>query len=147
VGFVDHEEARTELRQQGAKRWGGEALGRYIQNSLEAGANCLQGFTLFGGVLRAVQQKGWDGQIAQLLHLVRHQGDERRDDDGQPAESYGGELVAEAFARACGHDTDHILTGQYVGDDFALVGTKVRQAEGAGQDLVGGGHVGKNPES
>ncbi len=78
-----------------------------------------------------------------MLDLVGHQGNQRRDDDGQPAERHGRELVAETLARARGHDADNVVPGQDVVDDFTLMGTEVRQAEGAGQEIVNRGqHAG-----
>ena len=125
----------AKLRQQGAKRRSGEALGGDVEDSFESGADSLQGFALPGGSLRAVQQQGGNAQISELTCLVGHQGDKRRDDDGQSAESDSWKLVAEALAGAGRHDADDVVAGKDVGDDFALVGTKARQAEGVGEDV------------
>ena len=48
----------------------------------------------------------------QRLHLVLHQRDERRDDDGQVPAHQRRELVAERLARAGGHDDEHVAAGQ-----------------------------------
>ena len=67
----------------------------------------------------------------ELGGLVFHEGDERADDQGGAAAGDGGELVAEGFAGAGGHDEQDVAAvGGGAADGF-LVGAEGCEAEGA----------------
>ena len=85
--------------------------------------------------------RGGDPLIAQLLDLVFHQADQRRDDDRQPPLHDGGELVAEALARAGRHDAEDVLAGQDVFDHLALAGAEFVEAEDVAERVIEGGHL------
>ena len=61
--------------------------------------------------------------------LVAHQGDQRRDDDGQVGARERGELVAEALAAAGGHDDERVATVERRLHRLALAGAEAREAE------------------
>ena len=65
----------------------------------------------------------------ELIDLVLHQGDQRRDDQRQAVQGQGGQLVAEALSAAGGHDAQAILPGQDRRDDFLLPMAERSQAE------------------
>ena len=80
--------------------------------------------------------RGRDAASLQAIHLVLHQGDERRDDDGRCSpRSGGGSLVAERLAAAGGHDDEGVA---------ALRGRRRWPAPGAGgrcgSPSTGAGH-------
>ena len=77
----------------------------------------------------AVQEKGRDAVFPELVHLVLHQGDERRDHDRQPGDRYGRDLVAEGLAPARRHDDQGVLFPQDMGDDLLLEGPEGVKAE------------------
>ena len=56
----------------------------------------------------------------QLIDLILHQRDQRRDHDGQPLTHEGRELIAEAFSRAGGKDGDGIKSAEGGGHDVFL---------------------------
>jgi hypothetical protein len=97
--------------------------------------------------LRAVQEQNGHAERSQLLHLVSHQRDQGRDHERQPAKHQGGQLKAQTFARAGGHDADEVVAGNDVFDNVALVWPKPRQPKDAvqqvvdGQQLHGFGHL------
>ena len=67
-------------------------------------------------------------------HLIAHQGDERRDNDGQPVTGQCRQLITERLAATGRHDGEHILTGQNGADDLFLTGAEVVIAEDRLQD-------------
>ena len=78
----------------------------------------------------------------QLLHLVLHQRDQRRDDHRQPVEQQRRDLVAQRLAAAGGHDRQRIAPGQHVLDHLALERAEGVVAEGVFEDGGGCGHNG-----
>ena len=64
-----------------------------------------------------------------LIDLVLHQGDQRRDDQRQPVQRHGRQLVAEALAAAGRHDAQAVPPGQHGRDHFPLAVAEGRQAE------------------
>ena len=67
----------------------------------------------------------------QLIDLVLHQGDQRRDDQRQPVQHQGRQLVAEAFAAAGGHDAQAIASCQHGRNDLLLAVAEGRRARTA----------------
>ena len=67
--------------------------------------------------------------IPQLLDLILHEGDERRDDHRQPTRHRRGKLKAKTLARARRHDAKHIAAGEDVFDDLPLSRAKFVEAE------------------
>jgi hypothetical protein len=118
--FVNGDAARPRLAQERLGVRPREALGRDIEQREPALAQQPQ----HGGVLLAVvggiERAGPHPERAQLLHLIAHQGDERRDHQRQPAIDERGKLIAQALARARGHDGQHILAGEDRREDFGL---------------------------
>ena len=57
---------------------------------------------------RAVDERDRQPERLELIDLVLHQGDQRRDDQRQAVEDHGRQLVAEAFSAAGGHDAEAI---------------------------------------
>ena len=62
--------------------------------------------------------------------LVVHEGYERGDDEAGAAAGQGGELVAEGFARASGHDEQDVLAVGCGAADGLLVGAEGGVPEG-----------------
>ncbi len=79
---------------------------------------------------------------ADCAHLVAHQRDQRRDDDGEPAAEQRRKLVAQRLAAAGRHDREHIPAGEDRLDDLRLPLAERREAEHAAQQVMGGGEVG-----
>ena len=86
-----------------------------------------------------------DANGASVGDLVVHQGDERGDNDGNALAHQGGDLVAQGFAAACGHQHEGAAALGDGVNDLGLVAAKIGVAEGVLKDLLGGGHgaVGK----
>ena len=60
----------------------------------------------------AVQVGRRDAQGFQGHHLVLHQGNQRGDHQGNPLQQQGGNLVAQGFSPAGGHNAHHVPPGQ-----------------------------------
>ena len=86
-----------------------------------------------------------DAHGAGVGDLVVHQGNQRGDDDGYAFAHQGGDLVAQRFTAAGGHQHEGAVALNNGVDDLGLVTAEVGIAEGVLQDLLGGGHraVGK----
>ena len=94
VGFVDGDELDIQLFQKGPKLGQHGPLRGYVQDTEPV----LPGHRLDLHNLRlgqrAVDEAGRDAVGAQAVNLVFHQGDERRNHQGQPAQGQRGQLVA-----------------------------------------------------
>ena len=69
------------------------------------------------------------GEAADGVHLVFHQGDQGRDDDGRSLQEEGRKLVAERLAAAGGHQHKNIVPGKQGLDDSLLVALERLKAE------------------
>jgi len=67
-----------------------------------------------------VDKGGGDATRLERVHLVLHERDERRDDEGHAAEQASGELVGERLARPSRHHADAVATGHDRFDDGQL---------------------------
>ena len=65
----------------------------------------------------------------QRVHLVFHQRDERRDDDGEAVARERGKLEAERFAAASRQQREDIFARQRIADDFLLQRAERGEAE------------------
>jgi hypothetical protein len=129
VGFVDGEEPGAQAGHDALKAGGVEAFGGDVEQAVETGFEFLDDAALHGAGQGAVEDDGGDALVSKLLDLVFHEGDQRGDDDGEAALNGGGELVAQAFAGAGGHDAQDVPAGEDLADDLALGGTEIVEAE------------------
>ena len=67
-----------------------------------------------------VDEPGGDAVGVQPVHLVLHEGDQGRDDQGEAVKNQGRQLVAEGLATAGGHKHQAVPAGQDVPDDVRL---------------------------
>ena len=81
----------------------------------------------------------------QLVDLVLHQRDERREDDGGAGEEHRRELVGQRLARARRHERKGVAPGEGAADDLFLSGPEVVEAEELAQGrLQVCGHPGES---
>src|ERR1700720_4052970 len=71
----------------------------------------------------------------QLLHLIAHQGDQRRDDDGEPFAHDRGQLIAKRFARSRRHHRENVFPREHGFENFLLAWPEAGKAENAFQRL------------
>ena len=121
----------------------GQALGGDVEEFQGAGLELPVDRLHLGRPDARVEAGGGDAAGLQGIDLILHQGDERRDDQGQSVEEEGRQLVAEALAAAGGEDRQGRAPGEQGVDDPLLPGTKGGKAEvllQAGMDRCLAGH-------
>ena len=153
VRFVDGEKtqlpARVQRIQQLQKARRGHALGRGVQQrDVPRQQLPLHGLGL-APVLRGIEEAGGHASFVQRVHLVLHEGDERRDDQRDaapgPLAGDGRNLVAQRFAAARGHEHQRVAAARDVFDDVLLLPPEAGVAEDFAQDVCQGlncGHGG-----
>ena len=70
-----------------------------------------------------------DVSLTQTCHLILHERDERRDDQGQPGQESRRQLIAERLALPGRHDRHRIAPSQHRANDLLLTRSKRRKAE------------------
>ena len=106
-----------------------ESLGHDVHQAELAGRNAIEPGVLLRHRQRAVDETDRQTKRLQLIDLVLHQGDQRRDDQRQAVQSHGRQLVAKALSAAGRHDAQAILPGQNRGNDLLLSVAERGQAE------------------
>jgi hypothetical protein len=105
-----------------------QAFGRDINETQFAAPDPLEDGAVLRRIVRRVQARR-DAVGAELRHLIAHQRDQRRHDDGEPIADERGKLIAERFAAAGRHDGKHIAAVEDGRDDFGLTGPECVKAE------------------
>ncbi|GAB1411428.1 hypothetical protein MASR1M97_01640 [Candidatus Desulfobacillus denitrificans] len=82
--------------------------------------------------LAGMQAGGAHAGFEERRHLVLHQGDQRRDDEGRARPQQGRDLVAQRLAAAGGHQHQGVAAAGDLFDDLGLLAAEGRVAE----DLV-----------
>jgi hypothetical protein len=77
-----------------------------------------------------VDGPGVDAQLVELVRLVLHQRDQRRDHHGQPGQQQRRELVDQRLARAGGHHHQRVAAVQDGADHLLLAWRIVRNSAG-----------------
>ena len=83
-----------------------------------------------------VQIRGPHACLVQCVHLVLHQGNQRRDDDGNAIAEQCGDLVAQRLAAAGGHDHQTVAAACHVIDDRFLLTSERAVSEDAIEHLA-----------
>ena len=118
-----------------------QAFRRQVEKTERALTGCAPRLSVYLAVLTVVDGCRLDAERAQGCDLVLHQGDQRRDDDGEPAKHQSGNLVDQRLPRAGRHDGEDVLAGKQRVDGFLLPGAEFVKAE-AGLEDLGLGAVG-----
>jgi len=72
----------------------------------------------------AVHIRRRDTHLPESLHLIFHQRDQRRNDNGHPAEQQGRDLIADRLTGSGRHDRQHVPSGQDRIDRLLLSGAE-----------------------
>ena len=131
VRLVHRDQADCEPRQEVAEAGQRQPLRGDVQDFDRVALHpCPHAAHLLVGE-RAVDERRGDAVGAQGIHLVLHQRDQRRDHQRQPVEAQRGQLVAERFAAARGHQDQGVAPVQHAGDDLLL-----QRAEGVVAEVL-----------
>ncbi len=129
VRLVHREEGHLKTGERLAKALAAPALGRHVEELDLAPRDEREDPILLLPVLRAVEEGRLEPPRPELVHLVLHQGDERRDGDRGPGEEERRELVEERLAPAGREDGEHVLPVEHRLDDLPLAIAEGRVAE------------------
>ena len=127
--FVDHEPRDRDVGQQLRERARGKSLRRDVEQPERLAACGIDDAFLRGGIEHRMQRPGSDAAAVQLIDLILHQRDERRDYDRHPRQHDGGKLIAKRLPRSRRHDGEHVCAAEYRIDDAFLAGSELKMSE------------------
>ena len=116
-----------------------QRLGRGVEQLDLSLPDALHGLHVAAIVQTAVKKRRRHAQLAQLVHLVLHQRDQRRDDQGQAVEDQRRQLITQRLTAAGGHDGQRVPPLQHVVDDLGLQRPEGVVAENGLEEGGGGG--------
>ena len=129
VGLVDRQQLQPHRPDRLQEAAAAKAFGHDVDQLVLACRHPVQARAQLGHRERAVDQRHRQPQGLELIDLVLHQGDQRRDHQRQAIEHQGGQLVAKALAAAGGHHAQTVLAGQNGRDDLFLPGAERTKPE------------------
>ena len=133
MSLVDGKEGDRTAREKLQAARGHEALGRNIEQIQRRRANGLLDLGDFARGQARIERAGPHPSLAQRLHLILHQRDQRRNDDAQTGAQQGGDLIAQRLAAARRHQHDGILASDHMLDNCQLLATESVEAEDLAQ--------------
>ena len=128
VRFVHHHERERAALEEVAHA-SLERLGGHVHELVLARLERGEAPAALLGVERRVDLGGAEAQRLELVHLILHQADQRRQHQHCAAEETRGELEGERLARAGGHERDAVASLQDRLDDLPLPGAEGVVAE------------------
>ena len=146
VGLVHGDEAHAHLRQPAHEAFAAvahEALRRHVQQARVSLAHRAHDVALLILVEGAVVAGGGHAVGVQPVHLVLHQRDERRHDDGKTRLEQRRRLEAERLAAARRHHEQRVAAAEDRVHDLALVRPELCVAPVPGEDVFEGGRNGR----
>ncbi len=143
VSLVHGEQTQSQGLKRAEEGHIAEAFGRDVNESVFPLREESQALLLFGDGNRTVDECRGNPSAVERIHLIFHQCDKRRDDEGEAVEMQRGELVDERLARARGHDGKGVLFVEETRDRLLLSRAEGVEAEvgveggGEGRGRVG----------
>ena len=141
VRFVHHQQRDLQLWQKPLKGERRKSLGRQIEQSCKSATKFSKNLRLLSRRLRAIQQQGGNAQALQLLNLISHQRNQRRDNECQVLLHQRRQLKAEALACAGRHHAQHVAAAHDIFDNLSLMRTELRKPEDPLQKIVDAIHA------
>ena len=129
VRLVNRDELDVPALQVGEKAGEHQAFRRNVEQAIFAVVQATETFSGFLGVQRRVQKCRRDAAGLERVHLIFHQRDQRRDDDGKAVAGERGQLETQRFAAARGQQGEDIFARERILDDLRLQWTERREAE------------------
>ena len=145
MGLVDAEERRPRTFEQGCGRGRLERLGRRENDQAAAFFEPLKRRPALGGAQPAVKRNDRDAASFQCALLIRHEGNERRDNDRRPLKDHRWNLIDQRFAKAGRQRHERVASVENGEHRRFLLGPQALDAEGAARGLPAGveqAHVG-----
>ena len=138
MGLVDGEQVNAGAGEPLGRAGIGEPLRRGIEQAHAPIAHGIDHAAVLVLIVRGVEASRLDPEMAQRRHLVAHEGDQRRDHEGQALAGERRQLVAEGFAGAGRHDGENVLAGQHGAHDLLLSFAEGGEAEDVVENLARG---------
>jgi hypothetical protein len=147
VRLVDGEKLHGPLLQAVDEAVEREAFGGDVEQAVLARVEAAVTALRLLGAEGRVHEGGRDAGGAELVDLILHQRDQRRDDDGQAGRGAGesGELETERLPAPVGSTGERVAVGEGRGDDVALQRPEPVVAEDLLEqvgEFIGGGRLG-----
>ena len=139
--LVDGQNIGPRRAQQRLRVSAHEPLGCDIKETIAALPQALLDRGVIARAVDGIQSGRRDAARAQLLHLIAHQGDQRRDDDGEARAHDGWKLITKRLAGAGRHHGEDVLAVENGLKHFQLPRPEVGKAETALQRRAGVNHV------
>jgi hypothetical protein len=136
MGLIDRQAVKRQAGKQAKQPWGEQRFGGDIEQLDLAVAHTGHVLLVFFKRQRTVKTKRRNTQLAQLLQLIFHQGNQRGDDHRQTSEDQRRDLVTQRFAPARGHDHQRVAPLQNILDDLALEGFELIVAKDTFAKLI-----------
>ncbi len=112
MGFVDGKEGRGRADAAELRRRAHETLGREVKQPKGALRDSAQRVMTLIGSERAVERGSRNAAGVSRRHLILHEGDERRHDDGKTAQSQRGNLKADRLPRSGRQHGEDVAPGE-----------------------------------
>ncbi len=113
-----------------------EPLGGHVEQVEPPVVEVREHLAALHGAEAGVERGGLDAELAERLHLVLHERDERAHDDADAGAHERRHLVAQALARAGRHHAERVVPAEQAFDDLLLRAPEAVEAEHAVQHLV-----------
>ena len=137
VGFVDHQQADVQRLEPRQAIQPIELLGSQKQDAQLSSTRPIEGVLVLSLFLIAVYSAGSDVEaLRQMIELVAHQGQQRRDDHCDPAECHRSQLVDQRLSVACGLNRQQIGPRQQSLDRLALAGAEAVKTKPVADNVV-----------
>ena len=128
MSLIHRDETHLHMLQFGRKEFGGEALGRHIEEAVKAEHTVVQHGEQFLMGESGVQSSSTYVPLAQVGHLVLHKCHQRCDHYAYPLHSQGRHLEGDTLAAASGHEPKGIAPGTYTFNNLTLDATELSVA-------------------
>ena len=129
VRLVHGKQAHAGLGDGVHERLAAEALGRDVEQLVFAHAQAAQANVGLRVAQAGVDEGAGDTALGELIDLVFHQSDQRRNHQRRAVAHQGGQLVAQRLAATRRHDDDRVAAREHRLDDFILALAEVCEAK------------------
>ena len=132
--LVHRDETHFHISEFEAEELGVDAFGRKVEELVLAEDDVVEFSVDLLSRKSRVNGRGADVSAAEVLHLVFHERNERRDDQARALHHECRHLEGDALAAAGGHEAEGVVAGEEAVDDLALDAAKIVVAPFGFQD-------------
>ena len=129
MGFIDHQQRNPEAAQELEKFLMLHPFRRQIEQLQPFLMEILNDTVLFRASEAGMKRRRFDPSLLEAGHLILHQSNEGRNDQGQARQAGRRQLITERFTLPSRHDRHGITPGQDGANDLFLARPKGRKSE------------------